>query len=81
MGDVIDDGALESIWQYCGCASNEKRDFDHSASCFYPTMPKWGIFKEMIQKQLDDSFTWLWKRCQEKNTWHKQNWKNNQNSQ
>lgn len=40
MGDVIDDGALESIWQYCGCASNEKRDFDHSASCFYPTMPK-----------------------------------------
>lgn len=25
MGDVIDDGALESIWQYCGCASNEKK--------------------------------------------------------
>lgn len=22
---VIDDGALESIWQYCGCASNEKK--------------------------------------------------------
>lgn len=25
MGDVIDDGALESIWQYCGCASNGKK--------------------------------------------------------